>query len=563
MAGSRYSCFGFGDLQEAHISKSDAALRPWTIASTSLISILAYLTAFSWILLQGCRLTHGRQFYMLDDTYIHAAIARHIVQDHTFGISPHIFSSASSSILWPLLLALCFKLFGIHIIFPLLLNAFFSVCILCGAAYFLWKLYPAIPRSFLLGLQLALLIITPLLTMTFVGMEHTLHIFLSLWFIFLAAVVISEFTAEAACCSPRSRSYINLLYVSAFLLVATRYEGAFTVIPAVFLLLLLKRIRESIFLSLSGMAPAVIFGVYSVLNGSHFLPNSLLLKTDAAKIPLLFHLQIFDMLRFRYTWIYAPSCLWILAIVLLFLSYRNAEFFSKKNVALFLFVVTFAFHLQFARLGWSWRYEAYLVAIAIFAFSICIADMYTTRKSLRAKTYVGFFILTGCCLIPFLRRIQMATLGILPSIRAIYVQQYQMAQFVKEYYPGAALVANDVGAISFYSNHDVIDIWGLGSIAVTNQRLAGRFTPASLNVLAHTAHAPLALVYRDWLFYFTGGDPGWIPVATWTLALRHPAPLGGDEVTFYAINPEDVAFLKQSLERYDSPLPKEEKYTLR
>jgi hypothetical protein len=311
------------------------------------------LAAFFWILRQAYRLTFGRQFYMLDDAYIHAAIARHIVQDHTFGISPHVFSSASSSILWPLLLAVSFKLFGIHIIFPLLLNAIFSICVMFGSAYFLWKLYPAIPRIFFLALQFALLIFTPLSTMTYVGMEHTLHIFLLLWFVFLTVVVVSEYTDDVAQRSSRFIFYTIFMYIAAFLLVAARYEGAFTVIPAALLLLLQKRIRLSLFLSLSGMAPAVMFGLYSVLNGSHFLPNSLLLKTDAAKIPLLFQLQILNMFRSRYTWIYAPSCFWILAIILLFISsFKNAGLFSKKKccVALIRCYICLSFAICQARM---------------------------------------------------------------------------------------------------------------------------------------------------------------------------------------------------------------------
>jgi hypothetical protein len=498
----------------------------------------------------------------LDDPYIHAAIARHIVQDHTFGISPHIFASASSSILWPLLLAACFKLFGVHIIIPLLLNAFFSICILFSAAYFLWKLYPTITYGFLVGLQFALFLATPLLTMTFAGMEHTLHILLTLLFVYLAVIVVSEYEGSDIRSSPRLIAYTRALYVAAFLLVATRYEGAFTVAAIGILFLLQKRVRDCIYVALAGMSAPVIFGIYSVMHGSHFLPNSLLIKADASNIHNLFHPEIIKALGGRYAWLYAPTCLWIVAIICLLSSLYKSEFFSKKSVALFLFVVSFALHLQLARLGWFWRYEAYLVAMAMFAFFFWIADIITTSSDVPLKKRFGFLVVAVLCMLPLLQRIRVATLSILPAIRTIYIQQYQMAQFAREYYHDEPLVANDVGAISFYGNHDVIDIVGLGSVAITNQRIANACTPSSLNTLAKSKHAHLALIYKDWFVSLTGEVPVWTQVGTWKIAVSPHATLGGGEVTFYAIDPQDSSYLKKSLERYDRVLPQEVRVSL-
>ncbi|HEY5118629.1 MAG TPA: hypothetical protein VII90_04170, partial [Anaerolineales bacterium] len=65
------------------------------------------------------RETGGRFIYNLDDAYIHMAIAKHIVQNGVWGVTPYEFSSSSSSILWPVLLAGVFKIFGVREILPL------------------------------------------------------------------------------------------------------------------------------------------------------------------------------------------------------------------------------------------------------------------------------------------------------------------------------------------------------------------------------------------------------------------------------------------------------------
>src|ERR1700736_3790681 len=50
-------------------------------------------------------LNHGRFAYLLDDAYIHLAMARDLVVHGTWGIAPGVYESASSSPLWTLALA--------------------------------------------------------------------------------------------------------------------------------------------------------------------------------------------------------------------------------------------------------------------------------------------------------------------------------------------------------------------------------------------------------------------------------------------------------------------------
>ncbi|MGC1782711.1 MAG: hypothetical protein WA708_09345 [Acidobacteriaceae bacterium] len=519
----------------------------------SLFSMATYLVGFLYILLRSWRLSGGQEFYALDDAYIHASIARHLVQDGNFGISPHAFAAASSSILWPLLPALCFWLFGVHAIIPLLLNAVFSLLTLWAAGYWLWKLVPSASATMIVGLQLVLLASIPLLTLTFTGMEHTMQVLLTLWFLFLSARFLHR-PVEAHLSNLRHRT--AWLCLSAFLLVGSRYEGAFVVAAAALLLVLQKRFRVACGLLLAGSMAPVLFGIFSIVHGSHFLPNSLLLKAAVREARHPFQLRIIAELLSGYAWISGTLPLLVVGMFLLFRRWNRGDNYSIGSIAVFVFVFSCGLHLDLAKLGWMWRYEAYLIASGIFALFVAAAENMTIASddiSRRRPAAVAVLVICGLASLSF-RAVQ-GTAAILPSIETIYDQQFQMAQFAREYYARDPIIANDVGAISFLGDHRMIDVFGLGSIAVTNSRINHRYTPATLNAIALRGKASVAMVYSNWVRSLTGGMPHWTKVAEWNYTFGNSQVLNGRRVTFYAVLPKDVPYLKRSLQEYAQRLP--------
>src|SRR5262245_63017728 len=89
-----------------------------------LLAALALLWAAHGILTAAIlRLTHGTLAYVLDDPYIHMAMAKHLAGWGVWGITPYAFSSSSSSLLWTLLLAGVYYLAGVSELAPLVLCA--------------------------------------------------------------------------------------------------------------------------------------------------------------------------------------------------------------------------------------------------------------------------------------------------------------------------------------------------------------------------------------------------------------------------------------------------------
>ena len=90
--------------------------------------VLGSLVAMGvWI---SVRHGEGHFLYSLDDAYIHMAVARNFVVHGVWGVTRHGFSSSTSSLLWPFLLAGVSAIVGEHTISPLVLNIVFAVATL-------------------------------------------------------------------------------------------------------------------------------------------------------------------------------------------------------------------------------------------------------------------------------------------------------------------------------------------------------------------------------------------------------------------------------------------------
>ncbi|GGH08537.1 hypothetical protein [Silvibacterium dinghuense] len=107
-----------------------ARLRFWLPNWPVLLAAILFLAAAAANLALILRATHGDQLFILDDAYIHAAIAKNLLLRHLYAPSPGPFATASSSILWPYLLALVFAVFGMHMWLLLAMNLLLGLAVL-------------------------------------------------------------------------------------------------------------------------------------------------------------------------------------------------------------------------------------------------------------------------------------------------------------------------------------------------------------------------------------------------------------------------------------------------
>jgi len=514
-------------------------------AVVSIAVLFVLLSVLEWA---GMRHTQGIFSYPLDDAFIHMAVARNVAEHHNWGISAHGFQSASSSIFYTLLLAGLFKVFSVHVIIPFVVNVLAAVGLLLVLQE--WLLRQGLSRRAQLTVQLGVVLLTPLPILVMTGMEHVLQCLFC--FLFLTR-----------CCEwmNSDEKMPWTLPVYGILITGIRYEGIFLAFIICLLLLWRRRIIPAFLLGGVALLPIVLFGLYSLGKGSYFFPNSVLLKSEGAQS------SVGGMIAFLVTKLlpklvtsgnndYAaaatqhlllilPFCGWIFRVPL-----RRAPAYGSMLVVLFFCTVL---QLGFASTGWFYRYEAYLIFCSVALLAVLILRF--GREVVEGESFRRGWLVPVCLVVilflPLVLRCGSAFAMAPRACQNIYEQQYQTGQFVHRWYRNEAVAVNDIGAVSFFSDADNIDMEGLGNFEVAKRRKVGTRSAGFLDSLVHAKHVDYAAVYQ-----FVYGDSllsRWRKVASWTI--RNNVVCGSPTVYFYAIDPAKEDQFRKNLQAQEVVLP--------
>lgn len=521
------------------VKESVSLSLPRTTSLRSFWPLAVALAVFAVVLcalIVSVRKNCGGHFgYPMDDTYIHMAMARSLSQHGVWGLTRYEFSSTSSSPLFTLLLAAVYLVTGPVEIAPLILDIVFATLLLFLLDYALAKGgVPGLPRTLLL---LAVVFGMPLGPETIAGMEHPLHALLTLLFVYRAAQALVQPPL-------RGKRFAWLLALGA-LVVLARYEALALVFVAGALFALRKQWRAAISLVAAACTPVALFGFYSMAKGWFPVPNSIVAKASRpgkGAWPYVLHWA--EQLReiSPLVWLTAAA---VALLVVYFL--RRRPVWNESAIALILFIATLLLHMQFARIGWFYRYEAYLIVLGVYACAIGVQ-----RLSPRQRIWsyaLGIAILLAC-----LERRSVESLWLTPyASRNIYEQQYQMGRFLARYFPGTTVLISDIGAAGFLSDSRIIDLYGLSTIEVARAKVHHAYNEEFRKQLAKSANAQIAILYPAQYTDSGGLPPEWTPVGTWTI--RENQICWSDTVHFYAVNPASRERLIAALQSFGPQLP--------
>lgn len=437
-----------------------------------LLVVLAYLVGLISI---GVGLRHGLGF-PLDDSWIHQEIARNLIEHHSFGFTPGITSSGSSSTLWTFVLAVDYLLFPklSPVIYPLVLNSFLIVL----SGVLLWRMAALDDLPLLYAVALAIL---PALSgnyiwLAFIGMEHVMFVTFSLTAILLWFRVRDEPGAELG--AETRRVVFAGLALGA--LGMTRPEG---LALSVLLFALFKWCGRSVADVFKAAAVAVVFLIPS------FLVN---MKTSGALLPMTVRGRRFlfsntDKLHVGRSTVrgltmetyakviqhnyFSTTHAWALIGVALafygcFVLLRR---FTSRTAVLVLWAIlhyaSYCFTLPAT--GHGGRYQPFvlvlfpgLMAIAIFQLSAWVAKVATPARQgwvprFQAVTLVAFGVLTAVTLPRW-------EVALRDSIYNIANCHLKMAEYLNQHYPpGTKMGVFDIGTIGYFSHIDLVDLGGL------------------------------------------------------------------------------------------------------
>jgi hypothetical protein len=517
-----------------------------------LVPLVVFLVSLAAALRAALRWTDGRLIYAVDDAYIHMAVARTLANQSLWGCTPFHFSSSSSSLLWTFGLGAAYRLFQVHDWIPLLLNVAFAVGTLVVANVSLARLGapPLLRASALLGIVVAF----PLAGIVLLGMEHTLHVLLTIGF---AALAVETLTNPPE--GPRrSRRRTLALCVLAALLGASRYEGFFLVGLACLAFLVRRQRLRAVLVGAAALLPVAVFGLLSMANGSFFLPNPLMVKAVGENVslaetllkpfgsgdlgflqnnramPILLGLGVLGALAHARRAFWRPTVLLPSALAAMILLHG---------------------HFVFSPLFWVYRYDAYLVAFGIFVGAVVLVEL----PSPRAVPRGAMPALLVASLVPAVADVRE---GLFPDVevegmRNTYLEEYQTAQFLRRYYARDAVIVNDLGAVTYYTDGRILDLVGLGDIEPLVIMRRSAYT--SRDVVDWTARyrPSIAILQLNWSIVRPLIPPEWVRVAVVEVPPhRHP-------VGFFAVDRKESWTLRARVAQHFGPLERTHGYRMR
>ncbi|WP_229183636.1 hypothetical protein [Bradyrhizobium oropedii] len=526
-----------GDRDHVAAASADRPLLSGSIGqNVPLATALLWLGLFVVVLICCIVLCDGRLIFTLDDPYIHLAVADHI-RSGGYGVNASEVSSPSSSIIWPYLLVVTETLhlgaFG-----PLLINAVAAAATVVTFLRILETaglLAPAQEKPLSFFVALLAILSSSAIALPMTGMEHSLHV----W----ATITTFGGLVEAA----RGRPPTRMHFVALVLLPLIRFEGAAFALAAIAGFALLGRRR------FAGAAAIVILCAFAgyfarmASLGLPLLPSSVLLKSHVAETAYEGTSVVASILRNLGASFEDPtgSRLTLLGLALACAMWPLRVDRGALTVCATVLVAIGA-HLAFGQYGWFYRYEVYIVALAVLALLYAVARARTLLSvpqwTAATLASVG---LAGLASVGYVS----AALETPLASRGIYEQHYQLRRFAQQLYDRPVAV-NDLGLVAWRNPNFVLDLWGLGSERVRKAKLAGHYGPDEMAVLADQYHVGVAMIYDSWF-------PKGVPASWKKVAILHTIPVTGEQgdVDFYITPAAEREVVDSALKVFASTLP--------
>jgi hypothetical protein len=512
------------------------SLRLFPSSQIATISLSLWLVLFTIGVISSLFLCDFQLILTLDDPYIHLAVADQILAGG-YGVNNGEWSSPSSSIIWPYLMALTEAL-HLGAYGPLLVSAAAAAATIFAVLRLLELYYSPEAGSepqYLKWLAVLVIPATSALALPMTGLEHSLHV----W----ASVVTLIGLIEVAC--GKAPNGIHL--IALVMLPLVRFEGMAFAMAALAAFGLLGRWRFAV---ISGTLIVVVLGLYAALmtsRGLPLLPSSIMLKSrilgDAYD-----HRSIVRSVLDNFTSSLAyPYALRLLVVTFAICGGAWSLRRDRRSLIVCGAVLAAIFaHLGFGQYDSFHRYEVYICALASVTLIWIVAQLLPRLPvGNRSFTAVITGVTIGFVSLPYLT----AALQTPFASRGIYEQQHQLGRFAREFFPRPVAV-NDLGLVSWRNSNFVLDLWGLGSEAVRKAKQSGTYGPAQIASLAESRGIEIAMIYDRW---FQSGMPaGWTKVAV--LHTTAVTAAFGD-VAFYRTANTDRSALAKALDVFEAQLP--------
>lgn len=504
-----------------------------------LLALQAGFLAVCGVLLAAILWRNGGHFaYTLDAPYTHLSLAEQILHG-TYGLNPGEPASPSSSILYPLLLA-ALALLPLGQFPPLLVNlaaTMATLALLFALAREAGIRVQQLPHSVLAMFGATLAVALHLAGLAFSGLEHSLHVTLTL----ASLLGLLRFLR---------RGEADWWWLgSMVLLPLLRFEATAALLADVVVLGLYGRWRHALGVLLVGGLPVLAFCWFLHAQGLPWLPMSVLDRSQVATTGLE---------------VTASGPLALLRAV--WAAFRqNLMAYGGAHIATLLVALCFSFRLEARRMvvigfclliglaqlaGGSLssfsRYEIYVLVLALAGLMVLhgpVLDGWLVRlRPWRAALVcaAAVFVFAGYGL---------RTFDAVAATGNVHDQQRTMRNFLVQEWR-QPFATNHPGLVNWRNPSPMLDLAALASYDAWLARRSG--APDWAERLVHRRGIDLAMLYDNAV-----PNP---PPASWQklarLELRgRTVTAVGPVISFYATRPEAAPEVRQALERFAPRLP--------
>jgi hypothetical protein len=330
--------------------------------------------------------------------------------------------------------------------------------------------------------------------------------------------------------------------------VGVRYDTASVLVAGIAIALASGAHVAAVGMAVSGVVPVIVYALVAWSHGWPLVPVSVLLKRRLAGVdPRTWH-GLLDMLGGGLVTLVGSPPLLVLvlaALALLWWSVRGGaqpdeSRHRESQLLLGVFIVATLVHVQFGRLGWLYRYEAYLVALGVVATASALGHVGLSRARLRGPTEAAVGILVVAMLTqPLLLRGGRAWRDVVASAGTEYRNQYRLGLFLQRHPQGPVVLVSLTPA--YLIDEPIVDLGGIGTLDVWTAMSRGALTAEVTNQIALDRHARVMVAGA---FPVAGA---WVCAAAW----RDREP-DGDDQFFYAADTASAATLTRDLRAFEA-----------
>lgn len=502
--------------------------------------------------------TGGTFGYSLDDPYIHLAMAEEILAGG-YGVNGGEAAAASSSIIYPFLIAGLLVLGGGDLA-PLIVTVLSTLAAtLLAVRTFAEAGLPAPSgwRSRAFVVPALFVLVANLVGLAFTGMEHSLHLALTLAALFGVVRLTRRGKADVW--------WLAVLVCQPLV----RFEGLGVTAAGALVLAIRGRFALAAIVAGAGGAIVLAFAGWLTSMGLPPLPSSVMVKgSDVAGADGVLGKAGAFIDNFTQNVSEQSGFVFLVLAIMFGLAARSAikgqaprhperlagepdaAPGNRWQIALFVAVILVG-HLFAGRFGWAQRYEAYAFLTALVALPVVFS--LRARAVLAGRDGPAFTLAMLILLLAFAPNVR-ATLESPEGSRNIALQQKQMHRLAVDHVR-APVAVNDLGWVSYRNSEYVLDLWGLGSERARKARSEGQ-GPQWMADLASQHGVKLVMIYDAWL---PEHPEGWVRLGF--LTFRGKLVTAAErEVAFYATSTEVVPELNEAIREWSKSLSQRAKF---